>query len=228
LSSFREGQTDENQIRRNCGITARTLLIRIMATRFADPAELPEGFLYRENFLSEDEEAELLRIFRGLEFAPYDYHGYIAKRRIVRYGTNYDLNTRAASEESRPIPEFLLPIRERAAEVASIVPDEMVQAMVSEYSVGTPIGWHRDAPQFGTILGISLGSACRLRLMPYKEAGKIMSLKLEPRSIYVMRGAARSSFVHSIPAVKELRYSITFRTLAKKTLVERGSGETAA
>jgi alkylated DNA repair dioxygenase AlkB len=94
--------------------------------------------------------------------------------------------------------------------------DEMVQALVSEYSVGTPIGWHRDAPQFGTIVGISLGSACRMRLKPYKVAGKIISVKLEPRSIYVMRGAARSSFVHSIPAVTELRYSITFRTLVRK------------
>jgi alkylated DNA repair dioxygenase AlkB len=187
-----------------------------MATKFADPAELPDGFLYRENFLSEDEEAELLRIFRGLEFEPYDYHGYIGKRRIVRYGTNYDLNTRQASETTGEIPEFLLPIRERAADVAGIVLDEMVQAMVSEYSVGTPIGWHRDAPQFGTIVGISLGSACRMRLKPYKVAGKIISVKLEPRSIYVMRGAARSSFVHSIPAVTELRYSITFRTLVRK------------
>lgn len=197
-------------------------------SKFANIAELPEGFLYQDHFLAEGEEAELLRIFHGLEFAPYDYHGYTAKRRIVRYGVNYDLNTRQASETTREIPDFLLPIRERAAEVASLAPEEMVQAMVSEYSVGTPIGWHRDAPQFGTILGISLGSACRLRLKPHKGAGKIISVKLEPRSIYVMRGSARSSFVHSIPAVEELRYSITFRTLRKKALAESGSGESAA
>ena len=115
-----------------------------MATKFADPAELPDGFLYRENFLSEDEEAELLRIFRGLEFEPYDYHGYIGKRRIVRYGTNYDLNTRQASETTGEIPEFLLPIRERAADVAGIVLDEMVQAMVSEYSVASGCAAVRD------------------------------------------------------------------------------------
>ncbi len=200
---------------------------KIARSKFADPAELPEGFLYRENFLSESQEAELLRIFSGLEFEPYDYHGYTAKRRIARFGANYGLNTRVESEATKPIPEFLLAIRERAAEVAGIAPEEMVQAMVSEYSVGTPIGWHRDAPQFGTIVGISLASACRMRLKPYQEAGKILSVRLEPRSIYVMRGAARSSFVHSIPAVEELRYSITFRTL-RKTFVKRGSGEITA
>jgi alkylated DNA repair dioxygenase AlkB len=88
--------------------------------------------------------------------------------------------------------------------------------MVTEYSVGTPIGWHRDSPQFGTIIGISLGSASRLRLKPYQGEGKILSVLLEPRSIYVMSGVARWSFQHSIPAVKELRYSITLRSLSEK------------
>jgi alkylated DNA repair dioxygenase AlkB len=88
--------------------------------------------------------------------------------------------------------------------------------MVTEYTPGTPIGWHRDRPQFGTIVGVSLASACRLRLKPYQGDGKIISVRLEPRSIYVMQKVARSGFVHSIPAVEKLRYSITFRTLTKK------------
>ena len=88
--------------------------------------------------------------------------------------------------------------------------------MVTEYSPGAPIGWHRDAPQFGTIIGISLASASRMRFKPYKAEGKPVSLTLEPRSIYLMRGPARWKFQHSIPAVKELRYSITFRTLRSR------------
>jgi alkylated DNA repair dioxygenase AlkB len=187
------------------------------AVKFARPEELPEGFLYRDEFLTEAEESELLRIFRGLDFAAYDYHGYLAKRRIVRYGVNYDINTREPNETAEPVPEFLLGVRERAAEFAGVPADNLVQAMVSEYSVGTPIGWHRDAPQFGTIVGISLGSACRLRLKPYQSTGKVLSLRLEPRSIYVMRGVARSQWQHSIPAVDEMRYSITFRTLRSKS-----------
>jgi alkylated DNA repair dioxygenase AlkB len=130
---------------------------------------------------------------------------------------NYDINTREPNETAEPVPEFLLGVRERAAEFAGVPADNLVQAMVSEYSVGTPIGWHRDAPQFGTIVGISLGSACRLRLKPYQSTGKVLSLRLEPRSIYVMRGVARSQWQHSIPAVDEMRYSITFRTLRSKS-----------
>ncbi|HEX3821109.1 MAG TPA: alpha-ketoglutarate-dependent dioxygenase AlkB [Candidatus Sulfotelmatobacter sp.] len=181
--------------------------------KFAGPDELPDGFLYRDGFLSEPEEAELLRIFQGLEFAAYDYHGYLAKRRVARYGVNYDLNTREPNENVLPIPDFLLGIRARGAEVAEVTAEKLVQAMVSEYSIGTPIGWHRDAPQFGIIIGISLGSTCRMRLKPYQATGKVLSLWLEPRSIYVIKGDARSGWQHSIPAVEQLRYSITFRTL---------------
>ena len=191
------------------------------ALKFARPEELPEGFLYRDDFLTVTEESELLRIFSGLVFAAYDYHGYLAKRRVVRYGVAYDINTRERIETAPPIPDFLQGVRERAAEFAGLSRDELVQAMVSEYSVGTPIGWHRDAPQFGTIIGISLASACRMRLKPYQTAGKNMSgkglsIRLEPRSIYAMRGEARSQWQHSIPAVDEMHYSITFRTLRAK------------
>jgi alkylated DNA repair dioxygenase AlkB len=196
------------------------------AIKFARLDELPEGFLYSAEFLTKAEEVKLLHIFRGLEFVAYDYHGYIARRRIVRYGVNYDINTREANETVQPVPEFLIGVRERAAEFAAVRADELAQAMVSEYSVGTPIGWHRDAPQFGTIIGISLGSACRMRLKSYQAAGKtpsvknvparVLSIQLEPRSIYVIRGAARSGWQHSIPAVEEVRYSITFRTLRLK------------
>jgi len=183
--------------------------------RAAAPEELPEGFHYQPEFLSQTEEADLLQSFRGLEFAAYDYHGYLAKRRVVRYGVNYDINTKQQHQSEDSIPEFLLQIRARAAKLADLAAEDLVQAMVSEYSPGTPIGWHRDAPQFGSIIGISLASACRFRLKPYRGAGKILSLQLEPRAIYVMQGEARSGWQHSIPAVEQLRYSITFRTLLK-------------
>jgi len=213
----------------------------VPAIKFARPDELPEGFLYRDDFLSEPEESELLGIFQKLDFNAYDYHGYQAKRRVVRFGVNYDINT-SALNDAQPIPDYLLGIRARAAEFARVTsvgnstaipaaaheisPDDLVQAMVSEYSIGTPIGWHRDAPQFGIIIGISLGSACRMRLKPYssrsESRGKILSLLLEPRSIYVMKGEARSAWQHSIPAVEQLRYSITFRTL-RSGLKERAA-----
>lgn len=176
---------------------------------------LPEGFIYQPDFLSDAEESELLRIVEGLDFAPFLFQGYTAKRRIVEYGFEYDFGTRKAAA-ARSIPDFLLPVRERAAVFAGIEPKQIVEAVVTEYPPGAPIGWHRDVPQFKVVIGLSLASSCRMRLKPYKAGRKIVSIILEPRSIYVMRGAARWDFQHSIPGVDKLRYSITFRTLRAK------------
>ena len=176
---------------------------------------LPEGFLYQPDFLSQAEEAELIRIFRGLPFQAFDFHGYTAKRRVLEFGLEYDFTTRRATP-TQSFPDFLTPVRERAAQFAGISITELVEGMVTEYSPGSPIGWHRDAPQFGTIIGVSLASETRMRFKPYKAEGKPVARMLEPRSIYTMRGPARWKFQHSIPAAKELRYSITFRTLRSR------------
>ena len=176
---------------------------------------LPEGLLYQPDFLTQQEESELLRIFRELPFQAFDFHGYTARRRVLEFGLEYDFTTRRATP-TQSFPEFLSSVRERAAQFAGISSSELVEGMVTEYSPGAPIGWHRDAPQFGTIIGISLASTSRMRFKPYKAEGKPVALTLEPRSIYLMRGPARWKFQHSIPAVKELRYSITFRTLRSR------------
>jgi alkylated DNA repair dioxygenase AlkB len=173
---------------------------------------LPEGLLYQPDFLTKEEEAVLLRIFQDLPFQAFDFHGYTARRRVLEFGFEYDFTTRRATP-TQSFPEFLSPVRERAARFAGISAAALVEGMVTEYSPGAPIGWHRDAPQFGTIIGISLASTSRMRFKPYKAEGKPVALTLEPRSIYLMRGPARWKFQHSIPPVKELRYSITFRTL---------------
>ena len=181
--------------------------------RHAFPIDnLPEGLLYQPDFLSEAKEAELIRIFRELPFQAFDFHGYTAKRRVLEFGFEYDFTTRRATP-TQSFPEFLSSVRERVARFAGLSAADLVEGMVTEYSPGAPIGWHRDAPQFGTVIGISLASTSRMRFKPYKAEGKPVALTLEPRSIYVMRGPARWKFQHSIPAVKELRYSITFRTL---------------
>jgi alkylated DNA repair dioxygenase AlkB len=180
-------------------------------------AELPEGFSYQPNFLTESEETELLHTFSSLPFAPFDFHGYVAKRRIVEYGWEYDFTTREAST-APAIPEFLFSVRQRAAGFADVSPEQLVEAVVTEYPAGAPIGWHRDVPKFDKVIGISLGSSCRMRFKPYKAAGQITSIVLEPRSIYVLQGSARWRYQHSIPAVKALRYSVTFRTLRTKAL----------
>ena len=202
-----------------CGAATGSVAVHpnlsVMARKPLAAVKLPDGFVYEPDFLTIEEEADLLRRFEALPFEPFDFHGYIAKRRIMEYGWEYDFGTRKAAT-TRPIADFLVRLREHAAAVAGLPPEELVEAVVTEYPPGAPIGWHRDVPQFETIIGISLGSAARMRLKPYRAEGKLVSLILEPRSIYVMSGPARWKFQHSIPALEALRYSITFRTLRKK------------
>lgn len=176
--------------------------------------------MYRPDFLTEGEEAELLHCFAELEFSAFDFHGYIAKRRVIEYGWEYDFETREATAV-KPIPEFLLPVRNRSAALAGVLPQDLVEAVITEYPAGAPIGWHRDVPQFEIIVGVSLASSCRMRLKPYKAEGEIVSVILEPRSAYILRGPARWKFQHSIPAVEKLRYSVTFRTLRSKKAKDR-------
>src|ERR1700739_175692 len=146
---------------------------------------LPDGLLYQPDFLSKTEEAELINIFRELPFQAFDFHGYTARRRVLKFGLEYDFTTRRATP-TQSFPEFLSLVRERAAPFAGLSATALVEGMVTEYSPGAPIGWHRDAPQFGTIIGISLAASARMRFKPYKAEGTPVALTLERRSIYRM------------------------------------------
>ena len=173
----------------------------------------PEGFRYRTDFLEIDEERSLIARFQDLPFKPFDFHGYLAKRRIVSFGYSYDYGERVLCRAPE-IPDFLLGIRERAAAFADLEPEALVHSVVTEYTPGTPIGWHRDKPVFGDVTGISLYSECVFRFRRKLDDGwERFSLAAEPRSIYLMRGPARTEWEHSIPEVSELRYTITFRAL---------------
>jgi alkylated DNA repair dioxygenase AlkB len=177
-------------------------------------AALPAGFSYRDEFLSTQEENELLSNISTLEFETFEYRGFQAKRRVLAYGLSYDFNANILSA-APAIPEFLLPVRARAAEAAEVAPEELEEALLTEYSPGAPINWHRDLPMFEKVIGISLLSSCTMKLKSFKKDAKAVSITLQPRSLYIMQGTARWQYQHSIPAVKELRYSITFRTLKK-------------
>ena len=64
------------------------------------------------------------------------------------------------------------------------------------------------------VAGVSLLAPCRMRFQRGKGTNRqTYALPLEPRSAYVLGGPARSTWQHSIPPVKSLRYSVTFRTL---------------
>jgi alkylated DNA repair dioxygenase AlkB len=174
---------------------------------------LPEGFVYQPDFLTAGEEGALLDEIRALEFHEVRMHGVVARRRVIQYGWKYAFDG-ARLSEGPPLPGFLLPVRARAAELASVPADALSEALLTEYRPGAPIGWHRDAPGFGIVVGISLLSACRFRFRRGPERGSERgTLTLEPGSAYVLSGPARTEWQHSIPEVNALRYSITFRTL---------------
>ena len=185
----------------------------IAARGSARRTEPPDGFRYRADLLEPPEEEDLVARIRDLPLAEFEFQGYLAKRRVVYYGWQYRYDVR----ELRPadeIPGFLLGVREKAAAFAGVPAADFVQALVAEYRPGTQIGWHRDRPSFGDVIGVSLLSPCVFRLRRKLGGGwERYSRTAEPRSAYVMTGPARREWEHSIPAVATLRYSITFRTL---------------
>jgi alkylated DNA repair dioxygenase AlkB len=177
-----------------------------------DAEALPDGFRYQSAILSAEEERLLVQHFRDLPFKRFEYQGFFGKRRVVSFGWRYDFKNRKL-DRADDIPDFLLPLRVRAAEFAGLPPSDLQQALVTEYSPGSSIGWHKDRPEFGEIVGISLLSPCVFRLRRKTGAKwERASILLEPRSAYALRGAARQEWQHSIPAVEALRYSLTFRT----------------
>lgn len=183
---------------------------------FGAPAPaLPEGMRYEEDFLSPADEAALIGYIARLPLAPMQYQQYEALRRVVSYGGKYDFS-RQRLETSAPIPAWLDPLRERAAAWAGVDPSHFTQALVAEYRPGTPLGWHRDVPDFEDIVGVSLGNEAVMRFRPYPhEKGRrdgVIKVAVAPRSIYLLRGKARWGWQHSVAPTKALRYSVTFRT----------------
>ena len=176
---------------------------------------LPPGLIYRADFLERDEELTLLEHIRALPLREAQYRQYTARRRTVNYGFSYDFQHLEA-KPAPPIPEFLAPLRARAAQWAGVVAEDFVQGLIAEYTPGTPLGWHRDVPNFELIVGISLAGTARIRFRPYpwkpERRREVFALELEPRSAYILRDEARWGWQHSVPPTKELRYSITFRT----------------
>lgn len=179
------------------------------------PSERPEGLVYEAELLTPAEERKLLEVVKDLAYDPIVIRGRAARRVARHFGLGYDYEARTP-QPGEPIPDWLLPLRARTAALAGHEPDELVEALVQRYPAGATIGWHRDAPAFGTVVGISLGGACRLRFQRGKgPERRVWELLLEPRSGYVLAGKARTSWQHSIPATKEERWSITFRTLRR-------------
>jgi alkylated DNA repair dioxygenase AlkB len=186
---------------------------RKQAELFGDAPALPEGFVFQLEFITAEEEQALLARIGELDLREAKYKQYTARRRIAYFGFGYDFVANQLGE-APPAPAFLAPLRDKVAAWMGVESGRLEQALVTEYRPGTPLGWHRDAPDFGRVAGVSLGGWARMRLRRYPRGeDEPISLELAPRSAYQMNGAARWRWQHAIPATRELRYSITFRTL---------------
>ena len=172
---------------------------------------LLDGFRYRPELLDEGEERALVAEIARLPFKPFEFHGFLGNRRVVSFGWKYDFGE-GKLREAPAIPEFLLPVRDKAAGFAGLEANTLEHLLVTEYEPGATIGWHKDRSIFAEVIGISLLAPCLFRFR--KKAGdrwERASLHLAPRSAYLLRGAARTDWEHSIPAVERLRYSLTLR-----------------
>lgn len=176
--------------------------------------EHPAGLTYQEDVLSVPEEEALVRRLEVIDFEAVVLAGHTARRTVRHYGLHYDYDTwRLAAAE--PPPAYLSELRVRCAELAGLEPDRLEEVLVTRYAPGDGIGWHRDATAFGpVVIGVSLGGDAVMRFQ--RRAGgerRVFEQPLARRSAYVLAGAARSVWEHSVPAVPELRYSVTFRSV---------------
>ena len=184
--------------------------------RLPSVAEEPAGLVYVPEFVTDDEGRVLVDHLEALEFDEVRMRGQTALRTVHHFGYRYDYEGWQLVGAD-PLPPWLAPLRRRAGELAGADLDAFTETLVTRYPPGAGIGWHRDAPLFGPqVVGVSLLGPCRMRFQR-RAAGvrKVHALDLAPRSAYVLAGAARWAWQHSIPATPGLRYSVTFRTVVR-------------
>ena len=194
------------------------------------PADaLPDGLVLAERFLSPDEETALVDLVRTLPLQAATYKGYTARRRVVSYGGTFDFDTMRL-DAAEPLVAALHPLRDRVAGWAGVATAHLVHTLVAEYAPGTPLGWHRDVPDFEDVFGVSLGGSAVMRLCPYppmtRPRADVRRVVLAPRSVYALRGAARWAWQHSVAPVDGWRWSVTFRTA--RLPVGAGAGSAGA
>ena len=185
-----------------------------MVDLFDDP--VIAGLRYRDGFVIPEEEAVLLAHLRQLDLAPFRFHGWLGNRKTKTFGWRYDFDD-ASFAPAEPIPEWLHPVRAKAAQLAGIAPEDFAHVLLARYDPGAGIGWHRDRPQFEDVVGISLGSPATIRFRQRTPDGfRRAKVQLEPRSAYLLSGEVRQEWEHNIAPGGKLRFSITFRSLSQR------------
>jgi len=174
----------------------------------------PEGLRYQPDFITREEEQDLISHIVGLPLSPFQFGAFEGKRRVASFGWRYNYTSHAL-EKAGDLPAWIAPFNDRVESFAGLPSTSIEQLLVTEYEAGAGIGWHRDKPHFGKVFGLSLGSSCKFRFRRKLPQGwERFAFEAQPRSLYMMAGQSRSVWEHSIPPVESVRYSITFRTMA--------------
>jgi len=183
------------------------------ADLFAEP--MLAGIEYRRDFISRDEEAALITQLNAMDLAPFRFQGWTGNRKTQSFGWRYDFDD-ASFTATEPIPDWLAPLRDKAAELAGVGPEDIAHALLARYDPGAGIGWHKDRSVFDRVVGVSLNSPATLRFRQRTPDGfNRFSVPVEPRSAYLLSGDARHEWEHSIVPGETLRFSITFRTMSE-------------
>ena len=188
----------------------------LMERLFPIEPVIPEGFHYFPDFLTQAEELELIVEIEKIPLSALIFQGFEAKRKIASFGHDWSFEQRTLSK-GNDIPAIFKPLIEKIADRLNLKQEDFVEILLTEYPMGSVINWHRDAAPFDTIAGISLLSDCVFRFRPHDKTKQgrsaIIPLPVKRRSLYIIQGVSRTDWQHSISPVKNLRYSITLRTL---------------
>ena len=187
-----------------------------MSTLFDAP--LIAGLDYREEVVNEAEERELIDRLDALDLSPFRFQGWLGNRKTMSFGWRYDFDD-ASFSRTEPIPDWLNPVREKAAAFAGLNPDDFAHVLLARYDPGAGIGWHRDRDVFEQVVGLSLATPATLRFRQRTSTGfRRVGLQVAPRSAYLLSGESRWDWEHRITPGDQLRFSITFRTMSEKGL----------
>ena len=170
-------------------------------------------------------EAEERRILMRIADAPWLTD---LSRRVQHYGYRYSYRDRATDRHA-PAPAF--------PRWADVIGERLrplfdgrlpEQCIVNEYRPGQGIGMHADHAAFGAIVvSLSLGAAWHMQFRPRSARPYVRHglpsdevAVLPRRSALVLRGPARSAWMHAIDPASNAdqavtRVSATFRTLAR-------------
>ena len=185
----------------------------------------PSGLLYFPNFIPNDLYDKVVDFLN--QSNDWQCVGIPEQsRKVLQYGFEYKYRSAQTDIKINPIPAVIDELRTLIKSINN-VPEEMPfnQCIINRYLPGQGIAPHVDSPQFEDyICCFTLGSGGTM-VFQHPQHGKF-ELFVEPRSVYLMSGAARYEWKHSmsgkksdkvnnVKLLRETRISVTFRSVLK-------------